>query len=138
MSKPTPSTPLFDKPFCKIYYHESLRAVHLDWGRFSSPEEFKEACDFSLKLLIERHANKIIADNSKVAVVSIENQNWLTNDWFPRALKEGFKYSAVVVNDDFYVNYAVKRIEKNIKDDSFQVNYFTDFEEAKAWLASQS
>jgi len=127
---------LFDKPYCKIYYHEDLRAIHLDWGRFATPEEFREACNSSLNLLISRNVNKMIADNSKSAVVSIENQNWLTKEWFPKALKEGFKYSAVIVNDDFYVNYAVQRIEKNIKNDSFHINYFKDFEEAKVWLQS--
>jgi len=125
---------LFQQPYCKIFYQEDVQAVHLDWGMYASHDQFQEACNAALAIMIERNAKKMIADNSKVAVVSIENQNWLTRTWFPAALREGFKYSAVILKEDFYVNYAMTRIENNIDNEVFTVQHFDNINRAKDWL----
>jgi hypothetical protein len=126
----------FDKPFCKIYYYEDIKTVHIDWGKFAKKEQFIEACDFSLELLSKNKVSKMIADNSKASVVAVENQNWLTENWFPRALEKGFRYSAVVLSDDTFIKYAVKKIENKINDELFVVQYFNSVDNAREWLRS--
>jgi hypothetical protein len=126
---------LFNKTYCTIHYYKESNVVHLDWNKRSTRDQFIEACDFSLNVMQETNAKKMIADNSKVSVVAVENQNWLTEKWFPRALKIGFQYSAVIVSNDAFVKFAVKRIENNINNNLFIIQYFNDLSLAKEWLA---
>ena len=127
---------LYDKPHCKIYHYSDINTVHLDWNKHATREQFIEACDFALTVMVEKGAKKMIADNSKVSVVAMENQNWLTENWFPRALEKGFQYSAVIFSNDAFVKFAVKRIENNINDKLFVVHYFEALQPAKDWLAT--
>jgi hypothetical protein len=127
----------FTSNYCKIYYHPEISTVHLDWTSKMAPNPgFMEACNFALNLLEEYKASKMIADNSKVTVVAVENQNWLTEKWFPLALEKGFRYSAVILADDAFVKYAVRKIENKINNEMFVVQYFNSTEDAMIWLAS--
>jgi hypothetical protein len=127
----------FTSAFCKIYYHAEISTVHLDWtAKMATHTGFMEACNFALDLMEEQNTSKMIADNSKVTVVAVENQNWLTEKWFPIAIAKGFRYSAVVLADDAFVKYAVRKIENKVNNELFVVQYFNSIENAKAWLAT--
>ncbi len=121
---------------CKIYYYSDLAIVHLDWtDKMAKPKGFREACEFALQLMIEKKVYKMIADNSKVPIVMHENRKWLTEDWFPRAIAAGFRYSAVVVPDNEFVKFTIKEIDQDLHNTPFTIQYFTNVEDAKAWLA---
>lgn len=124
----------FDKAYCKIYYHSDIRAVHLDWNNRATHDQFIEACDFSLSLMVEKKARKMIADNSKVSEVSEENQYWLTENWFPRALEKGFQYSAVISPDKDSVKSALRLIVSRINSNHIIVRHFSELSLAKEWL----
>ncbi len=125
----------YDKAYCRIYFHNDVRAVHLDWNGQATPAQFREACNFSLQLLIEKQAIKMVADNSKVITVSVENQNWLIEDWFPRAVEEGFQYSAVIQSDKVSVQSALQLIVSKISNKLVVVQYFNHLNTAKDWLS---
>ncbi len=126
---------MFRNDDCTIYYDSGLSIVHVDWNdKMAKPSGFIQACEFALQLMIEKNVYKMIADNSKVPVVMRENQSWLTDDWFPRAINAGFRYSAVIVPNNKFVEYTIKKIEHNINNNLFTVQYFTNVEEARAWL----
>ncbi len=124
----------FNQPFCKIYHHKDVNAIHLDWTKTSTPDEFIEACEFSLVLLKKTKAKKMIADNSKVSEVSVQNQNWLTDDWFPRAIEEGFQYSAIIHSGQNEVHSALQLIVSKISNKHVIAQYFTEVSAAKLWL----
>jgi hypothetical protein len=126
---------VFNKPYCKIYYYKESNVVHLDWRGHATLDQFSKACDFSLEIMEKHNSRKMIADNSKVSVVAIACQDWLTQNWFPRALAKGFQYSAVIVSDDYFVKFAVRRIENNIDNVRFVIQYFNELSSAKEWLA---
>lgn len=124
----------YDKKWCKIYYYEELACVHLDWIGFAKSDQFKEACNFSLELLREKKVTKMIADNTKSKVVSVEDQDWLMADWFPRAYKEGYRTSAVIVSTDVFNKVAVKNIVNKMDKGKFVVHYFENLDKAKGWI----
>jgi hypothetical protein len=126
----------FKNNYCHIYFYETISVVHVEWNeKMAKSEGFMEACEFALNLMTEKKIYKMIADNRKVSVVTRDNQNWLTENWFPRAISNGFRYSAVVVPDDEFVKYTVKKMESKIDNSLFTAQYFTSVEDAKAWLA---
>ena len=124
----------YDQKWCKIYFYEDIPCVHLDWNGFARPNEFQEACDASLELLKEKKVSKMIADNSKAKIVSVENQEWLTQDWFARAFDEGYRTSAVVVSTNIFNEVAVKNIVNQMDKGKFTVQYFDNLNDAKVWL----
>lgn len=124
----------FEKFYCKIYFHDDLKAVHLDWNAQSTSGQFREACDFALNLLIEKKARKMIADNSKVSAVSEENQNWLIENWFPRAIEKGFEYSAVIQSNKEGVKSALQFIVSKVSTNHVIVQNFQELSSAKQWL----
>ncbi|MEJ0055561.1 MAG: hypothetical protein WDN75_07840 [Bacteroidota bacterium] len=76
----------------------------------------------------------MIADNSKVSEVSEENQYWLTENWFPRALEKGFQYSAVISPDKDSVKSALRLIVSRINSNHIIVRHFSELSLAKEWL----
>lgn len=127
----------YDKKYCKIRYIDDIRCVHLDWIGFAKSTEFREACDYSLQLLKEKGANAMIADNSKGKGISTDDEEWMTKDWFPRAIAAGFRISAVIVGADMFRTMAVKSIVNELDQDTFSVQYFDEFFKAKSWIRQQ-
>ncbi|MEM9981793.1 MAG: hypothetical protein AAF734_04795, partial [Bacteroidota bacterium] len=64
-----------------------------------------------------------------------KDQNWMQEDWFPRAFAVGFRRSAVVVAADIFRDISVKNIVNRINNQQFEVQYFTTLEAAKGWIA---
>ncbi len=124
----------YDEPWCKIYYLNDLDCVYLDWHGFAEDDQFQEACYASLDLLKEKKLSKMIADNTDARVVSIANQDWLNEVWFPKAYKEGYRASAIVVSKDLFNEVAVKKIVSEMDGGLFTVHFFQNLEAAKDWL----
>lgn len=124
----------YDKKFCKIYYIETLKCVHLEWDGFAASEEFRDACNASLELLIKEGADKMIADNTKAKVVKNEDQQWMNEVWFPKAFGAGFRTSAVVVAKDIFRDMSVKKIVNDLDKNKFTVQFFPTYAEAETWI----
>ncbi len=130
------STLRYDKPFCKIYFHEDVPCVHLEWKGFFTSEQFREACNASLQVIIDTKCSKLIADNSDAKVVSPQDQEWLGTDWMKRALENGYKYNAVIVAKDIFNKMAVKNIVQNLAGREAVIQFCEDAAAAKEWLKS--
>lgn len=124
----------YDKRWCKIYYHEDIPCVHLDWSGFVSGEKFRETCDAALELLQDKRVDKVIADNSKAKLVPLEDQQWMKDEWFPKAYKAGYRTSAIVESENIFNEVSVKSIVNKMDDGKFTVQYFHNLDRAKQWL----
>ncbi len=124
----------YNRPHCQIYYLSDLKCVHLNWNGYANSENFREACNFSLELLAENKADKMIADNTKAKIVKQEDQTWMNEDWFLRAFGLGFRTSAVVVAKDIFRDLSVKKIVNELDKNLFTVQFFATLEDAKQWI----
>ncbi len=124
----------YDKPKCKIYHHKNINTVVLEWSGYASHEEFVEACDFSLELMVKKESSKMIANNLKAEVVSPRNQDWLTTIWFPKAYAQGYRTSAVLVSKSVFNQITVKQIVNKLDKGKFTVQFFTNLQDATEWL----
>ena len=127
---------LYDKTYCKIFFHEDLQCVHLNWEGFATSEEFREACDFSLELLEQKQVSRMIADNTNSKAITPEDQKWLNEDWFGRAFAKGFRVSATIYSKNVFNKLALKNIVNNINGEVFTVQMFESFEDANVWIQS--
>ncbi|MCC5945871.1 MAG: hypothetical protein JJT94_13150 [Bernardetiaceae bacterium] len=126
----------YDKKHCKIYYLPKENCVYLHWQGFAGSDNFREACNYSLRLLIDKQADKMIADNSEAKVVGEADMQWMQEEWFPKAFTAGFRSSAVVVAKDIFRDIATKRIVNELDKSKFTVQYFQDFDHAYEWVKS--
>lgn len=124
----------YDKPKCKIYHHQTINTVVLEWSGHCSHEEFIEACDFSLELMVRNKGSKMIANNLKSEVVTPRNQEWLTSIWFPKAYIQGYRTSAILVSKSVFNQITVKQIVNKMDKDKFTVQFFTNLQDATEWL----
>lgn len=124
----------YNQKYCKIHYISESNCVHLDWEGYTTSEQFRDACNASLELLIKHRADKMIADNTKAKIVKGEDQQWMNDEWFPKAFAAGFRTSAVVVSTDIFRDMAVKKIVNGLDKNQFTVQFFTSLEEAKIWI----
>ncbi len=124
----------YDKPKCKIYHYHTINAIVLEWSGYASYEEFVEACDFSLDLMVEKEGNKMIANNLKSELVNPRNQEWLTKEWFPKAYEKGYRISAVLVSKSIFNQITVKQIVNKLDKGKFTVQFFTNLQDATEWL----
>ncbi|MGF1534006.1 MAG: hypothetical protein ACFCUI_09895 [Bernardetiaceae bacterium] len=126
----------YQKPWCTVFYLPALKVVGLEWKGFATSKQFREACDASLDLLIQKKAALMLADNRQAKVVLVEDQKWMNEVWFPKAYDVGYRGSAVLVGTDLFRDVAVKNIVHDMEDGKFMVQFFDSEEEAHNWLAS--
>lgn len=124
----------YDQPKCKIYYYQMINTVVLEWIGYASYDEFVDACDFSLELMVQHKSSKMIANNLKSEVVNPRNQDWLTTIWFPKAYAQGYRTSAVLVSKSIFNQITVKEIVNKMDKGKFTVQFFTNLQDAVQWL----
>lgn len=126
----------YNKKHCQISYLEDVDCIYLKWIGFARVGAFKEACNFSLDLLINKETSKMMADNRLGKAIPQESQNWMNDIWFPKAFQAGYRTSAVIVSEDIFNDMAVKNIVNQMDKQKFSVQYFKDLDKAKEWLKS--
>lgn len=90
-----------------------------------------------LELLIEKRANKWLADLSKMVIISQDDQKWADKDCFPRAAKSGIRYMAMITPEKVISRMSVRNVISKVGDLEIETEYFANPEDAKAWLRSK-
>ena len=127
---------IFESAHCKIRFLDKVNAVHIKWLGFPASDEFKEACNRALDLMIEKKTSKFLTDNYEAVIFSRSDQIWLNEDWLVRAKKAGYRVSAVILNPN---QGFTKLVVENIVDgrgEEFLVKTFQDESLAVSWLLS--
>lgn len=125
----------FEAPHILIQWDEVGKIVVVEWRGFFPSDKMRSGAEKVLELIKEKKAAKMLTDTSKSRVVSPEDQNWIVNDWRPRAIKAGIYYMASVVPQDIIAQMAMNRLSTLLKD--VETGYFSTVAEAKAWLATK-
>ena len=126
----------FESPELRIDWDESCRSVVMEWKGFVTGKAFREFVDKGLELLVQKRGCKWLADLSNMGVMSQDDQNWADIDWFPRAVKSGVKYMAMVRPQKVIPQMSVRNVLERVEDLEIETQYFTKKEDAIAWLCS--
>ncbi len=122
----------------KAYYDDQLNCVRVKISGYPELSEFKEVANSIIDLLIAHKADRVLNDTSDLDVNSIEIQEWVQNDWFPRAEAEGLKYFAFLVSKNIFGEVSAQQTnEKAEEDGNIKIKYFDSETEAGAWLQAQ-
>jgi hypothetical protein len=129
---------LYTSDHCKIYHNEELNIVQTEWKETNCEgEEFRKILDKIIDALREIKTSVILADTRRMAMIWKEDREWIVKDWYPRAIKAGFRCQALIVTEDSYNELALKEIIEQYDDQVVETAYFTSFSDAFVWVKTK-
>lgn len=118
------------------YFDEKKQFIVAEFSGFLRHDAFTSLANSTLKLLIERNADRILVDTSALEVMLPENQQWIQEVWFPKAIESGLKRLAFMTPRSAFGEASAKAAnEKAEKESPIQIKYFFDRVQAEKWLA---
>lgn len=128
----------YDTTYITIYWDEPTRCVHTEWKAFVAGEQVRTVQNKGLELLIAKRTNRWLGDLREAKVLNKQDQDWISENWLPRAFAAGLRYSAYVVPKSLLAQMSLKAIVSKDKDEKHPERaYFDNLEEAKKWLKSK-
>jgi hypothetical protein len=118
-----------------LFYHDDHKIVHHIFKEAIDSDSFHLVLDRGTEVLAEHKATKWLADNRRQeTVLSDDDNQWATTEWFPRTMEAGWKYWAIVVPDSFANRVDLMRYIEPYHATGINVKVFTDDNEALEWL----
>lgn len=109
----------------------------MEWDGYATSKEFKEGTELMLNTLIRHHAFKVLADIKDMILIGSEDQQWLVEQFLPRAIEFGFKAIAIVKPDSYFNKVAVESVSYKVDKDKLEIVFFEDTDQAKEWLKTK-
>jgi hypothetical protein len=78
-----------------------------------------------------------LSDDRNNSALAQNDVAWSKTDWFPRVMKAGWKYWALVQPEKVIGQMNMDRIVKDYSEKGLTVKIFSDPDEAMKWLESQ-
>lgn len=87
---------VWSRHFLSIFWDDELECVIMKWSGFARDDEFRDGLNRGLQLLSEKRARLWLADMRGLGAVTREDQDWSNSNWFPRAVKQGLRFLAMI------------------------------------------
>jgi hypothetical protein len=121
---------------CTVGYDSDVPCVIMTWKGYATSRAFREANERVLGVIAERKATKVLGDIEEFVLIGSDDQNWLTNDWIPRAMAAGLRTAALITPAFYFNRVAVESVGQRLDPEAFTLRFFESREAARAWLAS--
>ncbi len=125
------------KIFYTVEYDPDHRWVYANWIGFVTVENVKAGCEAGLQMMKEARCTNLLNDNRELTGPWRDANDWIEQDWMPRALQAGFKNFAHITSPNVFAEYSVKDLETRVEAVDFTLKVFKGAEEARKWLAEQ-
>jgi hypothetical protein len=123
-------------PYASVRWISAGRWVLVEWKEWANSPEYREVHETVLIALLENRASKNLIDATNARVVSEDDQRWLIEDWMPRAVAGGRRWTAVVMPNRALARTISENIDKHPRPNVTKVEYFQTVEEAAACLST--
>jgi hypothetical protein len=124
----------FNERYLTIFWDAEINAVRMEWKEFVDGPSFRTGLDAGLALIVEKRSGKWLADLRRLGPVTLEDQRWSNEEWFPRAIGAGLRYMALVSPRKVVAQMSVRTIMSKVMDRNLTTAHFDDIEEARNWL----
>ena len=118
-----------------IYFDEEINSVVMEWNGYATSKQFKQGTELMLNMLIKNNCSKVLADIKDMKIIAMEDQQWLNEEFLPRATTFGFKAIAIVKPHYYFNKVAVETISYKVDKEKLTINFFDNSEEAREWLS---
>ena len=73
----------------KIYFDKEINSVVMEWDGYATSKQFKQGTELMLNTLIQNNCSKVLADIKDMKIIAMEDQQWLNDEFLPRATTFG-------------------------------------------------
>jgi hypothetical protein len=122
-----------DEYITMAYYTESKILYH-QIHKFFFGQTFREIWNLQIDSFLKYKVRKVLADDTSVKAWVKEDQDWAEAHWFPRAVKSGWKYWAIVLPPNVTGSAAIKKLIEKYSAHGIQTKVFTAINDGKNWL----
>ncbi|TGE14380.1 hypothetical protein [Hymenobacter elongatus] len=127
-----------------LYFHNELATViehadgyaRIDWNPVPiSSSSLRAVYEHVLRLLRSRGFSKVLSDHLLMPPIQPDDQQWLIQDWAPRAVREaGYRHCAIIQAYAAANRLATTRVVQQLEPTMLTVRYFDDNRAAEQWL----
>ncbi len=117
-----------------LQYHTKRKIVHHIFHQPTHDEPLRTCFNKGIEVMREKGAQKWLSDDRKNTASSDEENQWIFDDWLPRAVEAGWKYWALVVPDDIYGKLEMFEVVEEFDQKGIRMLMFVDVEAAITWL----
>lgn len=124
---------LENNPVCRVTLDAGVPCIFVVWQRYATSAQLRFVHERLLELLRRENMTKILGDDSSLAVIHVDDQVWLREDWLPRAAAAGLKVAASKCPYAFFGKQSVAKVQSGAPA-GITLRSFETLAEAKAWL----
>ena len=84
----------YENPICSIGVDESVPCLRVSWKSYATSAQLRFILEHVLQMLKRHNLTRILGDDAAIPVIHSEDQVWIANNWFPRAIEAGWRVSA--------------------------------------------
>lgn len=126
---------LEDNPICRVTLDAAVPCIFVVWQRYATSAQLRFVHERLLELLHREHLTKILGDDSSLAVIHVDDQVWICEDWLPRAAAAGLKAAASKCPFAYFGKQSVANVQLGAPA-GMAMRSFDSLAEAKTWLRS--
>jgi hypothetical protein len=108
--------------------------LYYKWRGFLLIDELKKGYDKILDVLANEQLTTALADHANIVGPWNEANEWLVNEWTPKANRLGLKHLAINTAGDLFSNISLELFLINNKNSAYATQVFDSIDEAKSWL----
>ncbi|HEY8937848.1 MAG TPA: hypothetical protein VIM65_21635 [Cyclobacteriaceae bacterium] len=123
----------FEKDFFVISCDKNNEVIVVEWKTPPTSQEFKDSMNVVVEALQYFNTGKVIFDTVALGVLLDADQEWISSDWYVRAVKVGYSRVAFVLPKDAFTDMFVKETVKRTSD-RIPTAYFENRMAAIEWM----
>jgi hypothetical protein len=121
----------------KVSWDEATQCIMSEWYGMVPTAKLRGTLEKILELCQQKATKRYLADISQLTVVTKDDEAWLGENWFPRAMAAGVKSFAFVIPKSALTRLSANEVIRKVPNTDKEMTQFSSLEEAKKWLRSR-
>ncbi|MFP4557386.1 MAG: STAS/SEC14 domain-containing protein [Bacteroidales bacterium] len=131
-------TIIFEDSYAVVKYVPDLHLIIIEWNGTLTNEQYRTAFLKALEFQDKCTAtiSNFMSDVRKQGIVNPDNRRWFETVALPRAIKQGLKRAAVVIDGNIFKKYYLNLVLKTTNKFRLPLKLFSTVDDAYSWLKS--
>jgi len=128
---------LENNPICSVRFDPALPGIAVQWRGYATSPQMRFVLENVIDLMARHKVSRILGDDTLLPMVHADDQEWIINDWYPRAVKAGWRVSANKVSESYFGDLTTRSVQSEAPA-SVVIRPFRELGEARRWLQGVS
>ena len=126
----------FGEATLNLEYHEAGNYISAEFIGFQSLPVLEQASELVYKILRETKCTKYLSDNTQLVGGKDFADNFILDEFIPKAMANGLRYVAYVISPQAYNIHSIEKLNL-ILPPELKLMLFDNQEDARYWLLKQ-